>query len=84
MLTGNFPFFPNTSNDGNAKLKLAPCALRVSAAGCFRRARIARLNALRNPATRDRELRSAAYWVSSAMYWRSQATLDSFFPVAAE
>jgi hypothetical protein len=84
MLSTHFPFFPSPSTGSNGKLRLSPNPLRVSAADSYRRARNALLAAQRNPATRDREMRSSDYWRRSAAYWRAQASLDSLFPIAAE
>lgn len=55
---------------------LATNTLHWSAAASYRRAANCLRVARRFPHIADRELRSAAYWVGSAAYWRSQVQVD--------
>jgi hypothetical protein len=68
----------NSSNAiwGAFMSKLSTNSLHWSAAASYRRAANCLRNAKRFPWTSERELRSAAYWVGSAAYWRQQVQFD--------
>lgn len=54
--------------------------LHASAAAAYRRAANCRRHAKLSPHTADRELKSAAYWVSSARFWVDQARTVGMLP----
>ncbi len=58
-------------------MKLSPNLLHRSAADAYHRAAQARRFANRFPHVADRELRTSAYWVESAEFWKSEAERDA-------
>ena len=59
------------------KTKLSTNTLHVSAADAYRRARNCRIHSKLSPWTAERELRSAAYWVESARFWKAEAAREA-------